>query len=372
MHFGRRRANVRQAGCSGPAQQKKNPTVSLKTLKPTSLDIAERAQVSQATVSRALRGSPLVNPETRKRIIEIARELNYRTDRNAAGLRSRRSGTLALLLFEESPNEAQINAFFLSMLGHITCRAAQRGFDLLLSFQHLSDDWHTDYEVSNRAEGLILLGYGDYLVYLERLRRFAETSAHFIVWGPVIENQPGHYVSCDNVMGAQLAVDHLLGLGRRSIAFVGCASDHSPEFQLRHRGYVQALRKAGIEPDPSLHREANSLEADGYRAAIELLDAGVRFDAVFAASDLIAMGFVRALQERRLRVPDDVAIVGFDDIGSAAHFNPPLTTVRQDTRLAGELLVDNLIELIEGRDVASGMIAPELVVRASCGGRAIP
>jgi len=341
----------------------------LKTTKPTSLDIAELAQVSQATVSRALRDSPLVRPETRERIREFARELHYRTDRSAAGLRTRRSRTLALLLFEESSDEAQINPFFLSMLGHITRAAARRKFDLLVSFQQLSDDWHTDYEVCNRADGLILLGYGDYLSYVDRLRQLAETDTRFVIWGPVVEDQPGHYLSCDNVLGARLATQHLLDLGRRSIAFAGGASDHCPEFQLRYRGYAEALRAAGLEPDARLQADAQSLEADGYRAGTRLLDSRVSFDAVFSASDLIAMGVIHALQDRGLTVPRDVGVIGFDDLASAADFNPPLTTVRQDTHLAGDLLVGNLIKLIEGEAVESTCIAPQLVVRASCGSR---
>jgi DNA-binding LacI/PurR family transcriptional regulator len=323
--------------------------------------------VSQATVSRALRDSPLVRPETRARVREIARQLHYRTDHSAAGLRTGRSSTLALLLFEESPDEAQINPFFLSMLGQITRAAARRSFDVLVSFPQLSDDWHTDYEASKRADGLILLGYGDYLKYTDRLRRLAETNAHFVIWGPMIERQPGHFVCCDNFLGAQLASQHLLNLGRQRIAFAGTASDHYPEFQLRHRGYAAALSAAGREADPRLQVDAQSLEADGYQAARRLLDSRVNFDAVFSASDLIAMGVIRALQDRGRRVPQDIAVVGFDDIASAAHTNPPLTTVRQDTRLAGELLVDNLIRLIEGKAIESTLIAPELWVRASCG-----
>ena len=341
----------------------------LKTPKLTSLEVAQLAHVSQATVSRALRDSPLVRPETRARVQEIAKELHYRTDRSAAGLRTRRSRTLALLLFEESPDEAQINPFFLSMLGHITRTAARRNFDLLVSFQQLSDDWHTDYELSNRADGLILLGYGDYLSYADRLRHLAETDTHFVIWGPVVEDQPGHYLRCDNILGARLATEHLLGLGRRHIAFVGGASDHCPEFQQRYRGYAEALREAGITPDGRLQPEARSQEADGYRACLQLLDAGIKFDAVCAASDLIAMGVIHALQDRGLVVPAGIAVVGFDDIASAADFNPPLTTVRQDTRLAGELLVDNLIRLIDGQAVESTLITPQLVVRASCGCR---
>ena len=343
----------------------------MKTPKYTSLEVAQLAQVSQATVSRALRDSPLVKPETRARIQEIAREMHYRTDRNAAGLRTRRSRTLALLLFEESPDEAQINPFFLSMLGHIARAAARRNFDLLMSFQQLSEDWHTDYELSNRADGMILLGYGDYLKYAERLRHLAETDSHFVIWGPVVENLPGHYLCCDNAQGARLATEHLVARGRRRIAFVGGSTAGSPEFQLRHRGFVEVLSSAGLGPDPQLHSEAQSLEADGYRAGIALLDAGAPFDAVFAASDLIAMGVIHALQDRGVSVPQDVAVVGFDDIGSAADFNPPLTTIRQDTRLAGELLVENLIQLIDGKTFESKLIVPELVVRASCGARSV-
>ncbi len=339
----------------------------MKTPKLTSLEIAQLAQVSQATVSRALRDSPLVRPETRARIQEIARELHYRTDRSAAGLRTRRSRTLALLLFEESPDEAQINPFFLSMIGHIARSAARRSFDLLMSFQQLSQDWHTDYELSNRADGMILLGYGDYLKYAERLQHLAESESHFVIWGPVIEGLPGHSVCCDNARGARLATEHLLGLGRRRVAFVGAASAGSPEFQLRHRGFVDVLQQAGLSPLPQLHSEAQSLEAEGYRSGVALLESGVEFDAVFAASDLIAMGVIHALQDRGRQVPQDVAVVGFDDIVSAADFNPPLTTVRQDTRRAGELLVENLIRLIDGRDVESTLIPPELVVRSSCG-----
>ncbi len=338
-----------------------------KVYKPTSLEIAHRAHVSQATVSRALRDSPLVKPETRERVREIAEQLHYRTDRSAAGLRSRCSRTIALLLFDESPDQALINPFFLSMLGHITRAAARRKFDLLVSFQQLSEDWFTDYELSNRADGLILLGYGDYLRYEERLQQLAAIDSHFVIWGPDIENQPSHCLCCDNVLGGRIVVEHLLRLGRRRIAFAGNVSGRSPEFQKRHRGYADALLAVGLTADPRLQADAKSLESEGYRAGVLLHESAVEFDAVFSASDLIAMGVIRALQDRGLKVPQDIAVVGFDDIASAAHFNPPLTTARQDTQVAGELLVSNLLKLIEGVPVEPTLIAPELVVRASCG-----
>jgi DNA-binding LacI/PurR family transcriptional regulator len=339
----------------------------MKNIRPTSRDIARLAEVSQATVSRALRNSPLVRPETRARIESIARELSYRTDRRAAGLRTRRSNTLALLLFEESSEDAQINPFFLSMLGHITRATARRGLDLLVSFQQLSDDWHTDYELSNRADGLILLGYGDYLSSIPRLKKLAEAGANFVIWGPDVDGTPGRYVRTDNTAGGLQATRHLLQLGRRRIAFLGSSTDHWPEFQARYTGYERALREAGIEPDPRLSVEAQSSEQAGHEAAMALLATGVPFDAIFTASDLIAMGAIGALRERGRTVPGDVAVIGFDDIAAAAHFIPALTTVQQDTHRAAEMLVDNLLRMTAGEPVESALIQPNLVVRASCG-----
>ena len=136
----------------------------MKVENPTSRDIADLAGVSQATVSRALRNSPLVREETRGRIQQIARELNYFVNRNAAGLRTQQSHTIALLLFDETDGtDNRMNLFFMSFLNNITRAAASRGYDLLLSLQQLTDDWHIEYQASHRADGLILLGYGDYL-----------------------------------------------------------------------------------------------------------------------------------------------------------------------------------------------------------------
>jgi DNA-binding LacI/PurR family transcriptional regulator len=340
----------------------------MKSVRPTSRDIARLAEVSQATVSRALRNSPLVRPETRERIESIARELSYRTDRRAAGLRTRRSNTLALLLFEESAEDAQINPFFLSMLGHITRATARRGLDLLVSFQQLSDDWHTEYQLSNRADGLILLGYGDYISSMPRLRKLADAGANFVIWGPDVDGTPGRYVRTDNMAGGLQATRHLLGLGRRRIAYLGSSSDHWPEFQARYSGYERALRDLGLEPDPGLAVEVQSSEHAGHEAAMGLLASGLAFDAIFAASDLIAMGAISALRECGRSVPQDVAVIGFDDIAAAAHFIPPLTTVQQDTHRAADMLVDNLLRMTADEPVESALIQPKLVVRGSCGG----
>lgn len=342
---------------------------SRKKTRVTSLDIAHRAGVSQATVSRVLAGSALVNIDTRRRVEAAVRELNYKVDRHASSLRTQRAGTLALLLFEDpTQDDSHINPFFLSMLGSITRACARHGHDLLVSFQQLSDDWHADYEDSMKADGLILLGYGDYLAYESKLARLVEQGTHFVRWGQVEQGQPGISIGCDNAAGGALAGRHLVERGRRRIAFLGDASSRFPEFFARYQGCDAALREAGLAMLPELQVDADSTEQAGVDAANVLLARGLPFDAVFAASDLIAIGAMHALKQAGLRVPEDVAVVGFDGTSMACYANPPLTTVVQDTSKAGELLVQSLLQLVREQPAQSVMLQPVLEVRASSGG----
>ncbi|MGH8032214.1 MAG: LacI family DNA-binding transcriptional regulator [Luteimonas sp.] len=349
--------------------------------KATSLDIAHLAGVSQPTVSRALSGSPMVNADTRKRILAIAEQLNYKVDKNASNLRRQHSGTIALLLFEDqTSDDSQINPFFVSMLGSITRACGLRGYDLLISFQHACEDWQAEYEDSHKADGIILLGYGDYLEAQSRLQQLAERGTHFVRWGSASPGQPGVSIGCDNVQGGHDITAHLVAQGRTRIAFLGDASDHYPEFFERYRGHVAALQSAGLSAVAALQIDAITTEQSGYDAAMALigkaqargnansdsprLDA-LSFDAVFCASDLIAIGAMRALKECGLRVPDDVAVVGFDDIPMASLVTPTLSTVQQDTSRAGSILVDRLLQLIRGEPVDNQTIPATLVLRRS-------
>ncbi|RFF39590.1 LacI family transcriptional regulator [Xanthomonas nasturtii] len=341
------------------------PTMTIKG-KATSLDIAYLAGVSQPTVSRALRGSPMVNEETRKRILRIAKELNYKVDKNASSLRLRNAGTLALLFFEDpTADDSLINPFFHSMLGSITRACALQGYDLLVSFQQLSKDWQADYEDSNKADGIILLGYGDYQQSRQRLQLLVEQGTHFVRWGAALPGQPGISIGSDNYQGGLDITEHLLAQGCRRIAFLGHASNHYPEFEERYRGYVAALAQQELVAEASLQFDAITTELSGYTACLELLASGKAFDAVCAASDLIAIGAMRALRERGLRVPQDVAISGFDDIALAASVAPALSTVQQDTKQAGTLLVESLVALIRGEAAQSRTIPVRLALRDS-------
>ena len=177
----------------------------------------------------------------------------------------------------------------------------------------------------------------------------------------------GLSIGSDNCQGGHQAARHLLGLGRRRLAFLGGASSGCPEFLDRYRGFLQALDEAGVSATPALQVDAITTEEAGYVAARELLGRGVRFDAIVGASDLIALGALRALNEHRIEVPGAVSVVGFDDIPAAALANPPLTTIAQNTRLAGEVLVDTLVRRIRNTPAEAQMLPTRLVVRGSCG-----
>ena len=332
--------------------------------KVTSFDIAHLAGVSQPTVSRALRGSPLVNQRTRERILSIAHENNYRVDTSASSLRTQHSNTIAILVHEESQAEDwMINPFFLSIIGGITKAAAKRDYDVLLSFQQLSENWVTDYEKSNKAEGIILLGYGSYTDYIGKIQLLED--AHAITWGPVLRGQPGHFIGCDNRHGGYIATEHLIELGHKDIAFIGVTDDDSPEFSRRFRGYRSAMRNADLEAKKNLRVAATWSEQSGYEAAGALLDQSRVFSAIFCACDHIAIGAIQCLQERGYNVPEDVSVVGFDDLPLVAHLTPALTTVRQDPIQAGEVLVDSLLKLIAGQPLRPRLIEPTLVNRSS-------
>lgn len=336
--------------------------------KATSFDIAYLAGVSQSTVSRALRNSPQVNKETRDKVQAIARQLNYKVDKNASNLRKQRSSTLALLLFEDpTTDESLINPFFLSMLGSITRACAQRGQDLLVSFQQLSDDWHADYEDTKKADGIILLGYGDYEDYEEKLNKLLAQETHFVCWGADVEGHPDFTIRSNNRQGGRLAGEHLLSLGHQHFAFIGNASAGSPEFNQRFLGFSDALQQAGIRRDAITQFNAISTEQAGQLAVQNLLDSGKAVDAIFCASDLIAIGVMQGIQQRGLQVPDDIAVMGFDDIPVASYTTPPLSTIQQDTSLAGEMLVENLLRLVNNQPIETNQIEPKIVIRTSCG-----
>lgn len=334
--------------------------------KATSFDIAHMAGVSQSTVSRALSNSPLVNQETRERVQRIAHEMNYKVDKNASNLRKQRSSTIALLLFEDpSPDDSLINPFFMSMLGSITRACAGLNYDLLVSFQNMNSDWHAEYEDTNKADGLILLGYGDYLDYRDRLTQLQEQNTHFVRWGAHDAEYPGISIGCDNYQGGELVTQHLLDSGAKTFAFIGTAGQRAPEFMARYQGHIDTLAKANLLQAEAIQYNAVSTEEAGYSATQKMLEADIKPDALVCASDLIAFGAIKCLKQHNIQVPKDMLVTGYDNIPISAFTTPTLTTVQQNTKLAGELLVKKLLKLIKNESVADYLMPAELVTRQS-------
>jgi DNA-binding LacI/PurR family transcriptional regulator len=332
----------------------------------TSFDIAYEAGVSQSTVSRALSDSPLVNIKTRERIKKIAEELNYKVDKNASNLRKQQSKTLALLFFEDpTPDDSSINPFFVNMLASITKATSENGYDLLVSFQNLNDDWQASYEDTHKADGLILLGYGSYTDYEQKLSQLENQGTHFLRWGAPDINHPGVSIGSDNVLGGYQITQHLLKLGYKKLAFIGDISDSAPELKARYEGYRQALEEGGLHPDKMPQVDAITTEQAGYRATQQVLDMK-KPDGIVCGSDLISIGAIKALREQGYKIPEDIAVVGYDDIPISAFITPPLTTIQQNTSLAGKLLVENLIKLIHNEKVKDVLIPPKLMIRKSC------
>lgn len=334
--------------------------------KATSFDIAYYAGVSQSTVSRALRNSPLVNKETKDKIFAIANKLNYKVDKNASNLRNQQSNTLALLFFEDpTSDESHINPFFLAMIGSIIRSCANKGYDLLVSFQQMDQDWQSEYEDSNRADGLILLGYGDYIGYQNRLNALLANETKFVCWGADVDAKPELSISCDNFFGGQLAAEHFIKRNRLNCAFIGDTSEHSPEFLARFNGFKQSLSDKNIEIDSRCVASAINTEESGYNATKSLLSLKLPVNCIFAASDLIAIGAIKAVKEANMSVPEDIAIIGYDDLPLAQHTNPPLSTIKQFTTLAGEMLVDNILSQLQGNKPEKALLKPSLVIRGS-------
>ena len=198
------------------------------------------------------------------------------------------------------------------------------------------------------------------------MSKLEEQGTHFVRWGAHDEDHPGVSIGCDNFQGGFDITQHLLSLGHQRFAFVGGADGSAPEFMARYLGHKEALKQANLQ-QYSQQIDAISTEDSGYVATQQLLDKNLELDAIVCASDLIAIGVLRALRDRKIAIPKQIAVVGYDNIQVASFANPSLTTVEQNTKLAGEILVDSLLKLICGEKVEHYLMPVDVVVRQSCG-----
>jgi DNA-binding LacI/PurR family transcriptional regulator len=325
-------------------------------------DIARLAGVSVSTVSRALNDSPLVNAETRERVAQLARSLNYSINLGAQNLRLRKNQTIAVVVpYDAQARQHISDPFFLGIVGSIADALTDRGYDMLLARVDAErlDSAATLYD-SGRAIGIVIIGQWR---HHDQLNELAARKLPLVVWGGQMPQQLYCSVGGDNIGGGLQATRHLLQRGRKRIVFLGDAA--LPEVWLRRQGYHQALREAGIEPDPKLEL-ATPFEIITAREMLDaFLAAKPKVDGVLACSDLLALQAVQALRAARREVPRQVAVVGYDDMPVATYSDPPLTTVHQPVNHAGAEIVDALLAQLRGERVAPRVLPVHLVVRES-------
>ncbi len=327
-------------------------------------DIARMAGVSVSTVSRALAGSALVPQAKREEILALAQEQGYVINEQARNLRLKKTRTIGVVIpLGHEVGQLISDPFFIELLGRLADEITARDYNVLLTkVARPAPGWQDRLIQSQKADGLIVIGQSD---QHEALNAVARTYLPLVVWGAHLPSQLYCSVGSDNIGGARLAVEHLVRLGRRRIAFLGVPS--LPEVGLRYDGYRRALAAAGIAEDPALLAPAHFTVDTAYDTVRGLIDSKVPFDAIFAVSDVIAIAAIKALNAAGLRVPEDVAVVGFDDITIAAYVNPPLTSVRQDLARGAKVMIDLLFRRMEGENTPSATMPAELVIRKSCG-----
>lgn len=347
-----------------------------RTKPPTSAQVALTAGVSRTTVSFVLNGvmNRGISESTRARVLAIAHEMGFQPNAAARSLASGMSGSVALVIPKAS--HLYVDAFLAQLVATINDACHRHGLRMLIE--------STDEEVARvggymslvrerSIDGLIVAN--PKLEEREHIQQVHQAHVPLVVLAATPDVFPGiQAISTDASSSAKKAVNHLIGLGHRRIAFISFAPPEYYAVNERELGWRDALSEAGIVAAPELLTYANISAQSGYEAMQRLLSRGVEFTALFAGNDTIAFGAMRALAESNLRIPDDVAVVGYDDIPLAAFSNPPLTTVQSDpvgqANAAFELLLSQLKQSPDATIAAKRiLLPPQLVIRSSCGFR---
>ncbi len=335
-------------------------TIDTPRVAPTIEEVAAAAGVSRSTVSRVVNGSTAVSPAALEAVRRAIATLNYVPNRAARSLASRATMAIALVVPEDTTRFFG-DPFFASIVSGINARLSRSEYVLnLIIASDDPGDKTSAYVRSGAVDGAIVVSHHTSDTFIDRI-----ANAVPVVYGgrPVRERERDYYVDVDNVAGGREATDYLIGRGFRRIATIA-GPVTMPAGVDRLVGYREALAAAGLEP---VAVEDGNFTADGGSAAMQrILDSGVEVDALFIASDLMARGALAALGRAGVRVPDDVAMVGFDDSPVARTVNPQLTTMRQPSHEQGEQMADMLLSILAGGTPPRVTILPtELVVRDS-------
>ena len=339
----------------------------------TSQQVAKRAGVSRTTVSFVLNDVPgsNISEETRQKVLQAAEELGYVPNAAARSLASGQS--LAIGLVVSHAEHLQVDAFIPQVLFGLSNTAHQHGYRVLL--ETVADvskpDAYTDLVRGQRIDGLIVLNTrSDDRQLPELIRRnFPVVLLGFREW-PGLEAQT-YTVETDGLGSSRTATQHLIDLGHQRIAHITFAPEEYAATHDRHLGYRQALENSGIRYEPKLVKYGNYSAASGFAAMKKLLAMKPYPTAVFAGNDTIALGAMAAVHAKGLRIPEDIAFFGYDDIPTAAYMAPPLSTVRVSAIDHGRIAVEMLSGLMQGNPPTQNHIRLEtpLIIRESCGAK---
>jgi LacI family transcriptional regulator len=335
-------------------------------------EIAKLANVTTTTVSRVINNKPNVKPETREFIMGLIKKYDYQPNAFAKAMSSQKSNCIALVIpFKES--FIFRNPFYSELIRGISSQFNKRGYFLLFYYPYQKSYQNEEEYLVNifkqkRVDGFILLGPGKSNGKI--VDSFKKIGAPFVLTSKTVQQDSDLvYVDLDSYEGARLATEHLISLGHRKIALIKNGPGLLISSEERFQGYYETLIKNNIPYDDSLVKEGATQKSgyleSGYQAMQELLD-GNRPTAVFIAADVMVLGAIRAIRERNLRIPEDISIVGFDDIPEAAFMSPPLTTIRQPAFDRGKKAANLIINMLDQKmTVKSVTFRVELVIRNS-------
>lgn len=325
--------------------------------------LAKLAGVSTSTASRALNDNPLIKKETREKLQALAIKNNFSLNRAASRLRTQKTNVVAVILnLIDSTDQSISDPFLLKVVGDLNQALNQSGYELLLSNSFMAtEDWANYFISSSRADGIIVIGQGKSTTKIEKV---ASSGAPLVVWGDPTAQSTYSVVGSNNELGGYLATEHLISSGCKRILFLG-DPEHA-EMSERYKGYSRALKEFNFDlsDDLTLSCDITSKVAYGKISSL-ILEQGLSFDGIVAASDMVALGALKALKERYISIPNDVGIVGFDDIAMAELFHPALTTIKQNTKAAAEIMVEELLAQFHGKKGKSVVMDIELIERKS-------
>jgi len=325
--------------------------------------LAKLAGVSISTVSRALKDNPLIKKETRESLQALAKENNFSLNRAASRLRTQKTNVIAVILnLIDDTDQSISDPFLLKVVGDLNKVLNQNGYELLLSNSHMAnEDWANYFISSSRADGIIVIGQGKSTINVEKV---ASSGAPLVVWGDPKAQSNYSVVGSNNDLGGYIATKHLIESGCKRIMFLG-DPEHA-EMSERYKGYNRAIEEFGLDKSCELTMSCDISSKVAYKKIDQaILKNGLFFDGIVTISDMVALGALKALKERYINIPNDVSIIGFDDIAMAELFHPSLTTIKQDTKLAAKIMVEQLLQQLNGKVAKSVMIDIELIKRKS-------